>query len=491
MFFKIAIVFSIVVFSHHLTAQDLTLNQKADGYQGIWYQNQPLDNPYKFKYSGGLGTYCAKHQPFAIYSKKVDKTFFCFGGVKENYHQRFDLAQARIGALETKDALYHMVGYFDHQTGKVSRPTILLDKGTFDAHDNPVISMDDDGHLWIFSTSHGTSRPSYIHRSKKPYDISAFELIRPTFLQEGKEVPLDNFSYFQAWRQPGKGFYCFFTKYNQPAKRTNYFMTSEDGMHWSRLHCLAAIDEGHYQISAVKNGVAGTAFNYHPDGQGLNWRTNLYYMETRNGGTSWEAADGTPLQVPLTTAKNPALIHDFESEGLKIYLKDIRYDEHGHPVILFITSRGYASGPENGPRTWHTARWTGQKWSIFPITTSDNNYDMGSLWMDPVDTWQVIAPSEVGPQPFNPGGEIVLWESTDLGQHWKRRKQLTKGSSFNHTYVRRPVDANPDFWALWADGNGRAPSESRLYFCDRKGKVFQLPQKMKKDLVRPKPARFR
>ena len=44
---------------------DEVLNQKAEGYSGIWYQNTPLDNEYRFKYSGGLGTYCAKHRPFA------------------------------------------------------------------------------------------------------------------------------------------------------------------------------------------------------------------------------------------------------------------------------------------------------------------------------------------------------------------------------------------------------------------------------------------
>lgn len=59
--------------------------------------------------------------------------------------------------------LLHMVSCFDHKTKTVPRPTVLLDKQTDDAHDNPVISVDADGHLWIFSTSHGRARPSYIH----------------------------------------------------------------------------------------------------------------------------------------------------------------------------------------------------------------------------------------------------------------------------------------------------------------------------------------
>lgn len=66
-------------------AEGKLINQQLDGYRGIWYMNQPLDNQYKYKYSGGLATYTAKHNPFAIYRKEVDKTFFTYGGTdKEN-----------------------------------------------------------------------------------------------------------------------------------------------------------------------------------------------------------------------------------------------------------------------------------------------------------------------------------------------------------------------------------------------------------------------
>ena len=57
------------------SAAELTLNRKDTGYRGIWYMNQPSGDEYVYKYSAGLGTYCAKHKPFAIYRKEVDKTF--------------------------------------------------------------------------------------------------------------------------------------------------------------------------------------------------------------------------------------------------------------------------------------------------------------------------------------------------------------------------------------------------------------------------------
>src|SRR4051812_24910374 len=137
---------------------DLT-PQVGDGYRGIWYMNQPLKNEFHYKYSGGFATYPQQHVPIAIYVASQRKTFFVFGG--------------SAGPISEKDdELQHMVSYYDHVTGTVPRPVRLLQKRTEDAHDNPTLSIDAEGYLFVFSSAHGTNRPSYIHRSKKPYDIS-------------------------------------------------------------------------------------------------------------------------------------------------------------------------------------------------------------------------------------------------------------------------------------------------------------------------------
>jgi len=439
------------------TTVPITHNYKANGYYGIWYYNQRSNDEYVYKYSGGLGTYCAKHKPFAVYNPKADKTFFCYGG-----------------RYKVKNQLLHMVSYYDHNTGMVPRPTILLDKKTNDAHDNPVISMDDKGYIWIFSSSHGTDRPSYIHKSKKPYDIDEFEWILTT-----------NFSYTQPWYIKGKGFIFFQTKYNNPAARTLYCTTSPDGVHWSKPEDFAAIEHGHYQVSAATESKAGSAFNMHPKPEGLNWRTNLYYVETTDFGKTWQTVQGKKLETPLTEIKNPAIVHDYQSEELNVYMKDIVFDENGMPIILYITSKGYESGPKNDPRTWTTARWTGTNWEILPAMTSNNNYDMGSLYIED-GVWRIIAPTQHGPQKYNPGGEVAIWTSKNKGKNWKMIKQLTNNSKFNHTYVRRPVNAHPDFYAFWADGHGRKPSKSSFYFTNKSGtKVWMLPRTMKKEFEKP------
>jgi hypothetical protein len=470
----------LITFNTLTVAQEspITLNQKDDGYRGIWYSNQPSHDEYVYKYSGGLGTYPANHYPFSIYVKEVHKTFFCYGG-----------------SDASGKTLLHMVSYFDHQTGMVPKPTVVLDKKTDNAHDNPVMNIDKEGYIWLFSTAHGTNSPSYIHKSKKPYDINEFEEIKATKLVNGEVVAMNNFSYLQTWYQPDNGFINLFTHYDrkvipgQPSKprRTISFMISQKGVNYTEWKDIAAIEEGHYQTSGSYGNTVGTSFNFHPvkvGENGLNYRSNLYYLQTSDFGKSWQNAKGETLSTPLKTVNNESLVKDYYSKGLNVYINDLAYDETGKPVILYLTSKGYEAGPEQGPRTWHTARFTGENWEIQPITTSGNNYDMGSLYIDDKGVWRVIGPTSTGPQPYNTGGEMVLWKSKNQGKSWKS-KALTVSSIYNHSYARRPVNVHPDFYAFWADGHGRQKSVSRLYFADIKGNVYQLPTKITTDFAKP------
>ena len=55
----------------------------AEGYTGIWYQNQPSGDRYGYKYSGGFATYPQQQSPIAIHVPSQKKTFFCYGGTVE------------------------------------------------------------------------------------------------------------------------------------------------------------------------------------------------------------------------------------------------------------------------------------------------------------------------------------------------------------------------------------------------------------------------
>jgi len=233
----------------------------ADGYRGIWYKVGPQNDEYRYKYSGGLGTYCAHHRPLAVYAKEAAKTFFCYGGT------------TREGTT-----LLHMVSYYDHKTGLVPRPRILMDKKTRDAHDNPVISMDEAGHVWIFSGSHGTKRPSHLWVSTKPYDVDKFEEVHTDVF--ATKLLAMSFSYPQPHYLPGRGFCFLMTRYTDAVERMLYVSSSPDGRTWKEPKAFATIEMGHYQVSDRCGDKVGTCFNFHPRPQGANWRTNRGWPPT-------------------------------------------------------------------------------------------------------------------------------------------------------------------------------------------------------------------
>ncbi len=451
---------------------------KGDGYRGIWWGQSPFLDDYGYKYSGGLATYPVQHSPFALYRPEVKKTFFVWGGTTRE-------SLARIGDRGSRwdfgpGELLHMISYYDHVTGLVPRPTVIFDKWTADPHDNPVLTIDDDGFIWVFSPSHGRwTTPSFVHRSLAPYDISRFETV-----EEGL------FAYPQLRWMAGRGLSMFFTDYAGSAAackgRSISFRFSPDGRTWGESRLIAHMMQGHYQTSETVDGRVATAFDLHPEEGGLDARTNLYYVESRDLGRTWTTAAGEPVDLPVTSVRHPCLVRDYQAEGLLVYIKDLAFDPKGYPVIHYVVSRGWRPGPQNGPHQWRIARWTGSEWAFHLILESDNNYDMGSLYLERDDLWRIAGSAAPGPQRFNPGGEIEYWISNDQGATWRCERVLTRQSVRNHTHLRRPLDAHPEFYAFWADGDTRQPSESHLYFSNRAGDaVWRLPPVMEDEFARP------
>lgn len=442
-------------------ARFYTFRGKVDGYRGIWYALGQLTGKYGDKNAGGLA-FCCSHTltPMAVYAPEVEKTFFVYGGTT-GPEDRYLLA---------------MASYYDHRRHRVPRPTIVRDqRGVDDPHDNPSLAIDEAGHVWVFVAGRARHRPGQIFRSKEPYSVESFD-----------EIISREQTYSQIWHVPGKGFFHLLTLYTRG--RELYWETSPDGRGWTdapaeNLKKLAGF-AGHYQVSRLHGSKIGTAFNYHP-GSSVDRRTNIYYAQTTDFGKSWTTVDGCRLSTPLDDRNNPALVVDYEAQGRMFYPNTLLFDEDSRPVILGVSSGGYAPGPQNDPRVWEITRWTGQRWVTLPVTRSDHNYDMGSLYLDG-DRWTVIGPTLPGPQPYHTGGEVGLWLSTDRGASWKLERRVTRNSPMNHSYVRRPHNPADPFWAVWADGDSSRFSPSRLYFTNSTGdRLYVLPYQMDGDFAEP------
>jgi hypothetical protein len=457
---KQLILIASILLASYISKSQLLNNTKFDGYRGIWFE---LNQKYEYgdKYSGALGTYTAKHVPLAIYSPEADKTFFVYGGTK----------------AEDERYLLCMIGEFDHNTGMVSKPTVVYDKlGVDDPHDNPSIMLDDEGFILVFVSGRGQRRPGFKFKSVKPHSIEKFEMISE-----------EEMTYPQPWNTD-LGYLHLFTKYT--GVRQLYFESSLDGLNWTEDRLLAAIPEregersGHYQTSASFDGKkVGTFFNRHPDGN-VDKRTDIYYMETSDLGETWTDVQGIPLEIPLLELENPARVIDYRSQGKNVYLKDMGFDSDGNPAFLYVRSNGHEPGPVSAPYEWCITGWNGKEWHTSVITESDHNYDMGSFYISESD-WKIVAPTVPAPQKWGVGGELEVWQSKDRGKSWTKQKTLTKNSRFNHAYVRRPVNYKPPFCFFWSDGHPHEFSKSQLYFGDFKGNIWRLPYEMKSDFEKP------
>lgn len=445
----------------------------ADGYRSIWHGQTPQDDEYAYKYSGALGTYCAKHRPQAVYCPEARKTFWVYGGTSADDHAAEMSIQPGQHMAKRKffgpGQLLPTITCIDHDTRRISAPIVLFDKWCGDPHDNPVLTVDKQGHIFVFVPSHGPwTTASFILRSKRPYDHTAFEVVEETL-----------FAYPQPWPIDEAGLVLLHTQYDE-ARHWLCVASSENGVAWSESRRLAHIERGQYMVSIGDGRELYGAFNMHPREGGLERRTNLYVMRSGDGGATWRNMAGKQLTLPLDSIGNDALLEDWRARGQLVYLKDITLDEHGNPVVLYITSGDNLSGPKAGPRVWRVAAWTGEGWRHAEVGESDSNYDTGSIVIRD-DAWRVIGPIESGPQPHNPGGEMAVLLSEDSGDHWEVERALTQGSPFNHTYARAPTGSDPFVLAVWASGDCRKPGPGSLHLADTDGNVYNLPRQLTED----------
>ena len=442
--------FLLVFFLYNIIySQELT-NVKVNGYKGIWFSIGQTHHGMD-KYSGGLATFSAKHTPIAIYSEIADKTFFVYGGSNNN------------------DKLSIMIGAYDHHTGLLTRPTEICRKDTDDPHDNAVITIDDKGYIYVFVSGRATVRKGAIFKSNIPYNIDRFSFVESKL-----------YTYPQVWKL--NNYYInLFTKYT--GMRELYYRISNDFENWVGDIQMAAIKldgceySGHYEISACRDGKLSVFFNLHPNGD-VDHRTDLYYMETFDG-IRWHNINGKEVYLPVTEGDEIKVLDWYGKKN--VYLKDVKIDDIGNPICLYIRSSGYIQGSDGEPYELCVTYWQNDFWQTEIITETDHNYDTGCLIQDG-NNYLVVAPTGTTIR-HGCGGEVEIWNKTKLG--WSKKFILTQNSILSHNYVRSVVNFKKPFCFLWADGDPMLKSPSHLYFGDLEGNVWMMPDIMEENYSAP------
>ncbi len=394
--------------------------------------------------------------PWAVYVPDVQKTFFVYVG-----------AALQDNAPDAKPRPAILAAFYDHQSGTVARPVIVCQNPQTDGCPEAALTLDEQGYLHVF-VSNGPKGRSHIYRSHAPHAIDGFEdIFQASFINP------------QPWHLPKHGFLLV---HLQPREGKNLlcFSTSPDGRAWSEPKVLADLAPGYRMVSGRYNEKVGVAFAYDEQpGE----PTDLFYLETRNFGSTWQTTSGAAVDLPLGKPDGPALIRDYRSTRRIVYPKDLNFDRMGNPTVVYMAAPGPRSRVRQKRRVWYTARWF-RDWEITGLITSDHNLDAGCLHITQEYQFRLIAPTHPGPQPDTAGGDILMWISDDQGRSWGRYL-LTADKQFNHQDARRPLDTSDDLYAFWVSGDMEKGGHGRIFFCNKRGAVFGLPEIMDGPTTRP------
>lgn len=399
-------------------------------------------------YSGPMATYCAWHRPMAVYSPEVDKTFFVFGNPENS----------------------PAISYYDHWQKTFAAPVVLGTNPDGDAHRNPTLLIDGNGIITVFFGAH--FHPTRVVRSKLAYDIAEWKAAAPI----GERT-----SYPQPWElTPGE----IFVSYRSSPPAWCCRKSTDGAKSWSPETKL--INFAGTSIYAVT--IAETlpfprkihmAWSRMGGGTPEEIRTkalwarryNVYYACSDDGGTTWKRSDGREYELPIDERQAEKV---FDSAAHGVWLKDIQLDSQGMPCLLFV---------DGNVRTyqcmWKTALLSPDGWVVSDVAKSDHMYDAGALVLLSDGDFRVWGPTAAS-QPYEDGGEIEEFQSTDHGGTWAKIKPLTAGSRYSHNQVKTVFNHQKgDFRALWSYGDSNYPPATRNVHLLFHGEGRDTPARVK------------
>ncbi len=427
----------------------------------IGFDIDPKPNPSKpgkqasiiSKYSGNLATYTAKHYPVAVAHENF--TYFVYSGSVPLNDDHSIVASTGGNGLKTTapnferpdgnaNVIATYLGRYNHATETVEKPIVIHVKATDDPHDNAVVNIGGDGHVYVFLAGRGAKRGAFMYRSIVPAN-SSIPLSRFRF----NDLRLQNVDYSgcfskarnnqQNTETTGCGlphgstafrgmsypklfwmedhFRIIYTVYCVGHKRdvtcTNigsrqlYTAKLEvdagnpvsgvaPSVTVKDIRILASVG-GHYAIANQVGNKIAVAFNYHKRGH-PNDRVNLYailfdgddgkWKAWRAGGSNPREITSLPITSTLELSKVAVKEYNEVRAGLErgIYLKDITL-RGGKPLILYV---GVTGGSNNyNPHIPNTsydhylaqAYFDGNSWINKRISNAvDHNYSTGGLY---------------------------------------------------------------------------------------------------------------
>ncbi len=307
---------------------------------------------------------------------------------------------------------------YTHATGVWSDPVEVAASGN-DDHGSPAILIDDLGYIHMFFGCHATDL--LYSKSDNPLDISAWTAQTP---------PSDDATYPNVLQLDNGTIYLF---YRTDTGANYVYRTSIDrGANWSAETVVFSNGGAHYGMYLgyrKGNGNKIHAFGHDTlnvvDSSAI-YRYSEYYFYF--DGTNWKnSTDGTlTLPLSLTDAEDMTSIRVYDSGDNITGFPVLDLDDDDNPSFIFVEGEEDLSVNI----TYKYAKKTGATWSIVEITNTNDILQRSILInksATELEAYLTRGGSGTG-APYNYGGFIEKWESSDSGATWTKSTLVTNKS---------------------------------------------------------------
>ena len=391
----------------------------------------------------------------------------------------------------TREGYLNRVRSYDQSAGTWTEP-VTLNQGV-DNHARAVMTVDHDGYLHAILGGHGS--PVAWCRSERPRD-------------SGK------------WTDPqtiGAGTYPVFmcdvnntlyltVRHQAPGERgigVDLYARPQDGS-WRKVgRIVRRADEYwktysayHMQLAAARDGTLHAVIDFYEgqDEHGRGLHQAVCYMRSRDGGATWEKADGTPVRTPARPEDMDVFARSIESRHEQMPPPEIHHgglvvDSAGRPFAFFM-NHGERSGrlvlamiDETGgwqrePLRVLEEAWPDMRATECKATMREDGVICALVTLTPFDgAWKDGRPTRAMNMTERADRRLAWLLTDDGGESFTIHGVLEPGTTFNCPSVEKPVGANavsadrlPS--VVWFDGSKGYPGGGDYY--DRSRTVAEI-----------------
>ena len=427
----------------------------------------------KFADAGKLKMlYDARQRPQAI--RLAGKVFLVFNG-------------NATPTRNEKGEAFPMLAIYNPGSRTFTRPVKISNDSSSDHHDSPIIWADRADHLHVL---YGCHKSPGVHLvSEHPVSSATGKI---SWLVGSQIAP--KISYPCVFRMNGKRDLLYYRTDGHTSSWT-YRVTTDNGLTWTGptadvtdLDSKGRLDWSSYQTKIPGRNrrylhVGYTDYDdnkHNPDPQRFynpkynalvsnEWKYNLSYLRIDSESGTVFNSDGMALQTPIDidTSKNFCEIWDTEWRGAGVP-PAVALDERGRPVFLHVLS-----GDSITEHAYYYVRKVDGSWLNTRITTSSHQWNSGHLVCDEegcLHAFVIVGEDYLsgGYMDRHGGGRIEEWISSDQGQTWYRKRQLSprgeqyRGWKFNNVQPVLNADGSVlhGMWIFYGWKDGSKPQAS-------------------------------